>query len=163
MEYLFPNIKPLCLQNYFWFVTIFSSERSIQPPQSLKSWLGGLLMKQSSFLLLTKLKLHHKKKEKWIQSKRLEKRHLICNHRLRLRNEFLLTHCWGEMFDLQHYVQSGDWSSLCFSWREKQNQWWKCFTWFIFWGSIEVQQFFQIIMNNLTSWIAHLLQPIIGV
>lgn len=101
MGYLFPKtsgfyaVKPI-----FDFVAIFS--RSIQLPCSLKSWHCGLLMKQSSFLL-TKLKLCHKK---WIPSKRPEKRHLIYN-RIRLRDEFLLTHCWGEMFDLQHYVQSG--------------------------------------------------------
>lgn len=33
--------------------------------------------------------------------------HLIHKNRVRLRDEFLLTHCWEEMFDLQHYVQSG--------------------------------------------------------
>ncbi len=87
---------------------VFSPKRSIQLPHSLKSWLCGLLMKQSSFLL-TNLKLRHQKKQKksWIPSKRLEKRHLIYKHRLRLRDEFLLTHCCGEMFDLQHYFQSG--------------------------------------------------------
>lgn len=39
----------------------------------------------------------------------------------------------------------------------------KMFHMILLWGSIEVQQFFLIIMNNLTSRIAHLLPPIIGV
>lgn len=52
-------------------------------------------------------------------------------------------------------------SSLCFSQREKQNQWWECFMRFVCEALSKKQQFFQIIMNNLTSWVPHHLPPII--
>lgn len=122
----------------------------------LNGWLCGLLMKQSSFLL-TKLKAPPSKK--WIPSQSLgEKWHLIYNC-IRPRDEFLLTHCWGEMFDLQHYVQSGD-KLLCVSSKEKSK---------INGENVSHDSFLRlnrtaaICPNNYEqSWVAHLLQPIIG-
>lgn len=91
------------------FKPIFDSSLSFLPwdqYNSLVVWKVDSVAFWWNKLLLTKLKLLHQKKSESHQ-KDLEKRRLIYNHRLRLRDEFLLTHCWGEMFDLQHYFQSG--------------------------------------------------------
>ena len=54
----FPLIPSICAFKLISELSLFSSKRSMQLPHSLKSWLCGPLMKQSSFLL-SKLKLRH--------------------------------------------------------------------------------------------------------
>lgn len=66
------------------------------------------------------------------------------------------------MFDLLHYVQSGG-RGLYVSLEEKSKINGENVSHDSFLSSIEVQQFFQIIMNNLTSCISHLHHPIIGI
>ena len=101
--------KILCLQPHFVSVYLFSWGFQ---HRSLRVWKVDCgLFDETIFFSFNKATASSKKK--FVPSKKTWKRRLIYNH-IRPRDEFLLTHCWREMFDLQ----SGD-KVLCVSREEK--------------------------------------------
>lgn len=88
------------------------------------------------------------------------KRRIIYNRRL--QDEFqTVSLCWGDLRSSALCLFSRL-TSFCLPWSENQNQWWKCFTRFIFKAQLEHSNFPQMVLDNLTSGTAHLLQPIIS-
>lgn len=80
----------------------------------------------------------------------------------RLQHEFqTVSFCWGGLRSSALCLFSRL-TSFCLSWTENQNQWWKCFTRFIFKAQLEQGDFPQMVLNNLKSGTAHFLQPIIS-